>query len=260
MKFLYLFFGGFLLTSCISSQNSLNLFSIEDDINFGRKVVSEIESDTSEYKLLDSVQFSSVYRYIYDVRNTILASGQVRYAEEFPWRIRIIHDDSTLNAFCTPGGYIYFFTGILKYLESEDQLAGVLGHEMGHADKRHSTRQMTKMFGIQVLMQVVAGNKEMLQQITSALIGLKFSREHETEADNSSVEYLCPTAYNAAGGAGFFIKIQADGGVGVPEFLSTHPSPSNRVENYNSKKTELNCAGQESFVSRYKEMQGQLPN
>jgi len=248
-----------LLMSCSTSQNALNLFTLQDDISFGKKVVSEIESDSSEYTILDSVQFSKVYSYIYDIRNTILSSGQVRFAEEFPWRIRIIHDDSTLNAFCTPGGYIYFFTGILKYLESEDQLAGVLGHEMGHADRRHSTRQMTKMFGVQVLLQIAAGNKEMLKQITSALIGLKFSRSHETEADNSSVQYLCPTVYNAAGGAGFFMKIQEGGGLGTPEFLSTHPNPSNRIENYNLKKEELNCLGKESFESRYALMKSQLP-
>jgi predicted Zn-dependent protease len=57
------------------------------------------------------------------------------HSKDFSWRIRIIANDSVLNAFCTPGGYIYFYTGILKYLESEDQLAGVMGHEMAHAEK-----------------------------------------------------------------------------------------------------------------------------
>ena len=67
--------------------------------------------------------------------------------------LRIIHDDSTLNAFCTPGGYIYIYTGILKFLDSEDEFAGVLGHEIAHADLRHSTRQMTKQYGVQILLR-----------------------------------------------------------------------------------------------------------
>ena len=82
--------------------------------------------------------------------------GKVDFKDEFDWRLRIIHDDSTLNAFCTPGGYIYIYTGILKFLDSEDEFAGVLAHEIGHADMRHSTRQMTKLFGVQLLLDVLS--------------------------------------------------------------------------------------------------------
>ena len=247
------------VTSCKQMNNSINLFSIQDDIKFGQQVSSQIESDTSGYVILDSIQHKEVYNYVYEIRNRLLNSGYVKYVEEFPWRIRIIHDDSTLNAFCTPGGYIYIFTGIMKYLDSEDQLAGVLGHEMGHADKRHSTRQMTKMFGVQVLLEIAAGNQEMLKQITGSLVGLKFSRSHETEADNCSVQYMCPTEYNAAGGAGFFRKIEESGGAGVPEFLSTHPDPGNRIENYESQKVELNCLGSQTYSTRYEQMKAKLP-
>lgn len=259
MKALY-FFGITLifLTSCKSGK-SVNLFSIEDDKKFGAQVASQIESDTSGYNILDSTKNAKVYQYIYGIRNELLNSGQLKYKNEFPWRIRVIHDDSTLNAFCTPGGYIYVFTGILKFLESGDQLAGVLGHEMGHADMRHSTRQMTQMFGVQVLLEVIAGKQQAIKQVVGALIGLKFSRNHEIEADNCSVQYLCPTPYNAAGGAGFFEKIQAMGGSKVPEFLSTHPDPGNRIEGFKAKKDELNCKGNQSFKNEYQAMVKLLP-
>lgn len=255
-------FGILILTfaSCKHMDNSINLFSVQDDIKFGLQVASQIESDTSGYVILDSTEYKEVYQYVYDIRDRLLNSGNVKYKEDFPWRIRLIHNDSTLNAFCTPGGFIYIFTGIMKYLDSEDQLAGVLGHEMGHADKRHSTRQMTQMFGIQVLLEIAAGNKQMLKQITGSLIGLKFSRNHEIEADNCSVEFMCPTNYNASGGAGFFRKIEEAGGVGVPEFLSTHPDPGNRVENYELRKNELNCQGKETYTSRYEQIKTKLPN
>jgi predicted Zn-dependent protease len=259
MKALY-FFGITLifLTSCKSGK-SVNLFSIEDDKKLGAQVASQIESDTSGYNILDSAKNAKVYQYIYGIRNELLNSGQLRYKNEFPWRIRVIQDDSTLNAFCTPGGYIYVFTGILKFLDSGDQLAGVLGHEMGHADMRHSTRQMTQMFGVQVLLEVIAGKQEAIKQVGGALIGLKFSRNHEVEADNCSVKYLCPTPYNAAGGAGFFEKIQAMGGAKVPEFLSTHPDPGNRIEGFKAKKQELNCKGIETYKNEYQAMVKLLP-
>ena len=237
-----------------------NLFTIEDDRAFGAQVAAEIDADVVNYPLLDSIQYKEVYAYIYSVRDNILNSGQVDYKDDFSWRLRIIHDDSTLNAFCTPGGYIYIYTGILKFLESEDEFAGVLGHEIGHADMRHSTRQMTKMFGVQVLVSIIAGNREMIAQVTQALINLRFSREHEKEADERSVKYLCPTDYNASGGAGFFEKIQNMSGETPPEFLSTHPSPDGRIEKFKEHAIEMECKGEETFKTRYQQMVSRLPN
>jgi len=252
--------GLFLVISCGIGKNKddvpdggFNLFTIEQDKQLGLQVAREIESQPAQYPILDSATNVKAYKYIYDIRDKILATGKVKYKKEFVWRIRIINDNKTLNAFCTPGGYIYVYTGIIKYLDDESQLAGVMGHEMGHADLRHSTRQMTKIYGVQILMNAALGDSSALAQITTGLIGLKFSREHETEADRMSVEYLCGTEYPASGAAGFFEKIEASGGVGVPEFLSTHPSPSNRIENYHKWAADAGCGGKEKYRQRYDE-------
>lgn len=259
-KVLYLILICFIFTACSTSKPlNLNVFSIEDDKKLGAEVAAQVESDSSGYKFLDSIKYASVYKYVNQVRDNILNSGQLEHRNDFKWKIKIIHDDSTLNAFCTPGGYIYVFTGILKFLESEDQLAGVLGHEMAHADRRHSTRQMTEMYGVEILMEIVGGNRAAIKQISGALIGLKFSRNHEREADEYSVKYLCPTQYNAAGGAGFFEKIQSQGGSKIPEFLSTHPDPGNRVEAFKTNKINLGCKGENQFISEYKQMVRRLP-
>jgi len=251
------------LASCGSSGKlsgkNINLFTIDQDKELGAQVDSEIRSNPQEYPILNEVQYKEVYDYVYSIRNTILNSGTVEHKDDFEWNIKIIHDDSTLNAFCTPGGYIYVYTGILKFLDSEDQFAGVLAHEIAHADLRHSTRQMTQMYGVQVLLNVLAGDREMLKQITGGLIGLKFSRSHETEADYNSVKYLCPTSYNAAGGGGFFQKITEMGGSQTPEFLSTHPSPDNRIEQFTTNKETMGCSGGESYQSRYKQVVAKLP-
>ena len=237
-----------------------NLFTLQQDNDLGNQVANEIDGNPAEYSLLDSIKYKDVYRYIYKVRDNILNSGKVDFKNDFQWRLRIIQDDSTLNAFCTPGGYIYIYTGILKFMESEDQLAGVMGHEIAHADMRHSTRQMTTMFGVQTLQQVLLGNREMLGKITSAIVGLKFSRKHETEADEKSVVYLCNTPYNAAGGAGFFQKInQMGSGKRPPEFLSTHPNPEGRIEHFLNSKVTLGCVGDKTFTEEYKKMLSLLP-
>jgi beta-barrel assembly-enhancing protease len=267
MKFpfrtLTLFASAALLTwfvSCRDQDGDINIFSVEDDKTFGAQVAQEIENDPS-YIILDSARYVGQYRYIYDIRNKILNSGQVVYKDLFPWRIRIIHNDSVLNAFCTPGGYMYFYTGILKFLESEDHLAGVLGHEMAHADKRHSTDALTRQYGLSVLFDIVFGqNKGQIVRIAAGLKELQYSRRAETEADDFSVRYLCNTEYNAAGAAGFFEKLIALGaGGGVPEFLSTHPSPDNRVDNIQAKKTELGCTGTARNISAYNTFKNSLP-
>lgn len=250
-----------LLSSCSIFKSSedevpdggFNLYTVSQDVELGKQVAAEIEANSSDYPILDSASNVAAYKYIYDIRNEILNTGKVEHKDDFVWQIRIIEDDSTLNAFCTPGGYIYVYTGIIKYLDNESELAGVMGHEMAHADLRHSTRQMTKLYGVQILIDATLGDKDALKTITTNVIGLKFSRSHETEADRMSVEYLCGTTYPADGGAGFFEKIEAEGGSSTPEFLSTHPSPENRIENYHKWATESNCSGSDSGVSSYAE-------
>lgn len=251
-----------LLSSCGNKDKApstgFNLFTIEQDKELGRQVNDEILSKPNEYPILDPIQYKEVYDYIKGIRDMLLKTGEVRYASEFDWEIKIIND-STLNAFCTPGGYIYFYTGILKFLDSEDELAGVLGHEIAHADLRHSTSQITKMMGTSLIISVLAGNREGLAQIATALVGLSYSRGHESDADYNSVKYLCKTPYNAAGGAGFFQKITALGGAGMPEFLSTHPSPDNRIEAFHKHKSSMGCSGNEDFKTRYKAVMSKLP-
>jgi beta-barrel assembly-enhancing protease len=254
---------GFLLSMCRTTGQGgggFNLFTIDQDRQLGAQVAAEIDGNPKEYPVLDSAQNKEVYAYLYKIRNNILNSGAVKNKDEFKWRVRIIKGDSTLNAFCTPGGYIYVYTGILKYLDNEAQLAGVLGHEIGHADLRHSTRQMTKLYGVDVLISIIAGDRQLIRQVTQGIIGLKFSRDHETEADDASVRYLCPTPYTADGGAGFFEKIaQAGSGGKTPEFLSTHPSPEGRIEHFHEAKIEHGCTGTNTYATEYKNMIKRLP-
>ncbi len=264
-KYIYftlLFFTGILFFSCDGSSKKgggFNLFTIEQDRQLGAQVAAEIESQPQTYPILDSASNVEAYRFLYAMRDAILDAGNVSHKDEFQWRLRIIHDDETLNAFCTPGGYIYVYTGLMKFLDAEDQLAGVLAHEIAHADYRHSTRQMTRMYGVQVMLQVLAGDRAALKQITGALIGLRFSRNHETEADTGSVLYLCPTSYNAKGGAEFFKKIEALGGARSPEFLSTHPSPENRIEHFYTVHLEQGCQGENDYKERYQAFLNTLP-
>jgi predicted Zn-dependent protease len=245
--------------------SKLNLFSIEDDKALGLQTVQEIEANPGEYPVLSEAQYPQAYQYIKDIRDVILNSGQIEHKADFEWKVYIINRPDIQNAFCTPGGYIYVYTGLIKYLDNASSLAGVMGHEMAHADRRHSTKQMTETYGISTLLSFIGGNAQQVAQISAQLITLKFSRNDEKEADTYSVKYLCPTQYDAAGAANFFKKIDAAGGQDVPEFLSTHPNPDNRVTNIEAQKSTAACNDGDNYdstfeVAGYQTFKSSLPN
>lgn len=239
-----------------NSGGGINLFSVQDDKDLGLQVKAEIASNPGEFPILDPITYSGAYNYIYGIRDEILSSGVVTYKDDFPWELYIVKRDDVQNAFCTPGGYIYIYTGLIKYLDRKSSLAGVIGHEMAHADKRHSTNQLTKVYGVQTLLSIALGEDQgLISQVASQLVTLSFSRNNEKEADEFSVKYLCPTQYAADGAANFFQKILESGSATPPEFLSTHPNPDNRVEAIRLQASESSCTtsiGQEEDEIGYK--------
>lgn len=241
-------------------DNSINIFTIQDDKNLGIQVRNEILSNPAEYPLLDSVQYKPAYDYLRSIVSTILNGNKVFYKDEFEWTTYIIRDDQTLNAFCVPGGYIFVYTGLIKYLDAEDQLAGVLGHEIAHADRRHSTDQMTKQYGIETLLGILLGeNQGQLATIAANVVLLKYSRDAEREADKYGVSYLCPTIYNADASSIFFEKLLQDGSVSEENsFFSTHPSPDERVQSIRNEKNSLGCAGTSTNDAAYQDFKNNL--
>jgi len=238
------------------------LISIDQDKQMGLASVDEIEKNPTEYPLLDSAKYPVAYAHIYRITKTILDSGGVYSKDEFAWRVKIIKRDDVLNAFCTPGGYIYVYTGLIKFLDNETQLAGVMGHEIAHADKRHSANQMVKNYGVSALVSILSGGGQpgALSTLASQLIGLSFSRTDETEADKFSVKYLNGTSYDGRGAKYFFEKLIAAGQTGgTPAFLSTHPNPENRVADITA---VWECYGSrvgQTFDAQYMQFKASLP-
>ncbi|OON67547.1 M48 family metalloprotease [Hymenobacter sp. CRA2] len=254
---------GFATSSCTDENGNPVLFSIEDDKTLGDQVAHQTDSTyqaQGQLLLRTDPRNARAYQLLDAVVNRVLNSGQLQYRNEFPWDVKIIKDDATQNAFATPGGHIYVFTGLIKYLDDESQLAGVLGHEIAHADRRHTSRQLQNQYGINLLLSVVLGeNPSQLVQIATGLGELKFSRDFEKEADQYSVVYLNGTGYYACdGAAGFFIKAQNEGQANPPEFLSTHPNPDNRIQAIQTKADELNCRNRQVNSSGLQELKSLL--
>jgi len=204
-------FSILLFLGACDKDGNINFFSIDEDLQIGQQVAAELEADSSVI-ILDEQEYDTAYRFIRAMTEKVLASNDIRYRTEFPWQVKIIYDDNTLNAFCAPGGYIYVYTGLIKYLDTEDQLAGVMGHEIAHADKRHVTDNMTRAYGYETLLSIFFGEDQgTIAGIAKGLVNLSYSRKAETEADEFSVKYLCDTEYQANGAAGFFQKIINEG-------------------------------------------------
>jgi beta-barrel assembly-enhancing protease len=253
-----------LMTGCSKNDTNIpiTIFSVSDDITLGNQIDQEILKDPGQYPILDSVQYASAYAHLYSIRNTILASGKLQYANLFKWKCRIIHNDSVINAFCVPGGNIYIYSGIIKFLDNEAEFAGVLGHEMAHADLRHTSQQLTVVYGETFLLNLILGNNpSQLSQIVSDLAlglgNLAYSRQHEYQSDEYSVKYLYPTKYDAAGIGDFFVKIQAQ--PSPPAFLSDHPSPSDRLTKITEVFNSLGGVHGEKFITEYQQFKSLLP-
>lgn len=232
------------LSAC-DENNNFVLFSIQNDKDLGAQVAAQIDSDP-QYVKMSRATYAESYAYLDGMVQEILQNGDVAYKDEFVWQVTLL-DGDILNAFATPGGYIYVYTGLIKYLDNADDLAGILGHEIAHADLRHTSRNLQKQYGVQILLSVILGEDAsqlatIAGQVAGTIAGLSFSRDFESEADARAVEYNANTKYACDGVKNFFQKLEDSGSSGgTPEFLSTHPSPDTRIVDIDAKAASLSC-------------------
>ncbi|GAB4377625.1 MAG: hypothetical protein Kow0075_06420 [Salibacteraceae bacterium] len=259
---------GFVLTTTACDRKGtpgLDLvFNPSEDVALGQQLHEEIFANPDEYPLLDETAYADQYAYLQNLCDKIVATGNLAHADLFTYKVYII-DQDVLNAFAAPGGNLYFYTGLLKFLDEEDDVMGVMGHEIAHADRRHSVNQMLKNYGVQFMLSAALGNDPssvavILAQLAGTGAALKFSRSDESEADEYSVIYLSETEYRCDAAARFFLKLDSAGLTSnVPEFLSTHPSPDNRIEAIEAKAEELQCSTQYYAPASFYDFQASLP-
>ncbi|MEN9215250.1 MAG: M48 family metallopeptidase [Gloeomargarita sp. DG02_4_bins_56] len=133
-----------------------------------------------------------------------------------------------VNAFATMGGFVYVTTGLLRSADNESQLAGVIGHEIGHITNRHVVRQLQQLAIAQGVSTLLGTDGSRLQAVVIELVLRRpRSREQEFEADRSGLNYLVRAGYDGRGLSEFLAKLQGQGN--LPTFLSTHPAPQARI-------------------------------
>jgi beta-barrel assembly-enhancing protease len=262
---LFLFVSLSLLAPGCSTLMHVNVFPVSKDIELGKQMDREIKSHPKEYPLLQNR--SDVKQYIESIGWKIIASPEIKYRDQFAYQFEVIQDDSTVNAFCTPGGYVYVYTGLLKFLDNEASLAGVIAHEIAHAEKRHATNKMSTQYGLETVLGL-AGSKmgESGAQVAGVVAGLgllKYNRTEEEEADTYSFQYLKSTEYFPGAIIFFFQKVDAGNSGGAMErLLSTHPLPKDRYEHMNTLIAEYGSVKPSEstlFTERYKKFKESLP-
>lgn len=166
---------------------------------------------------------------------------QSKRQNEIKYSIAVVKDN-TVNAFALPAGYIFVHTGLLSYIKSDGELAGVLAHEIAHVDQRHSMKSISRTIGMSVLLGLIVNKssekrKEQMSKIGSVAISLTqlgYSREAEYEADAYGVNFMMNTGYHKAELLNFWRRMQSESGgeenPAVFQIFSTHPPTSERIK------------------------------
>jgi predicted Zn-dependent protease len=146
----------------------------------------------------------------------------------------LLADPKTVNAFALPGGHVFITAALYHALETHGQLAGVLGHEIGHVIERHGNKRMAKeqMFqGLAAAGGVAGGDQQSAQmaQAAAQMVSMKYGRDDELEADKWGVRLMEMAGYDPRAMVGVMQVLEKAGGDGPPEFMSTHPKPANRI-------------------------------
>lgn len=223
------------LASCVTNpatgRREFSLMSEAQEIEIGKQFDGEIRREMGLYDDL------ALQKYVAGIGLRLARASE---RPGLPWQFAVV-DEPAINAFALPGGYIYLTRGILPFLHDETQLAGVIGHEIGHVTARHSAQRYTQATtaGVGVtLLGIFVPEARPLQGVTETALGLlflRYGREDELQADRLGVDYTASSGYDPAGVGGMLrtlARLDEAGGSrrGVPNWLSTHPAPADRVQ------------------------------
>lgn len=207
--------------------------SVPQEITLGQqsapRMISQYGGETSDPKIAGLVE---------RVGNNVLEHSDANKSA-YQFRFHVLRDPRTINAFALPGGQVFITVGLLKRLKTEGQLAGVLGHEIGHVIARHGAEHMAKaqlaqgLTGAAVIASYDPQNpstrsRAEMAQLVEKMVSLKFGRDDELESDRLGVKFMSQAGYDPRAMHGVMKILAQAGGGRQAEFFSTHPNPENR--------------------------------
>ena len=247
---------GFL--GCTEVIDDINIFSDEEEIQLGEQFSHQIEQEMQMYS--DPI----VTAYI-DQLGQHLANHSQR--KNITYHFKVVNSD-VVNAFALPGGYLYVNIGLIRTAENEAELAGVLGHEIGHVVGKHSVKHLTRQLGFAALVQLALGeDQSKLEQIITGLLTngvlMKYSRDDEREADEYAIQEMYDAGMDPEGIATFFeklLELQEGKPSRLAQLFSTHPPTSDRVAAVRSQIAKLpRKSNLQKDSQRFHEIKKRLP-
>lgn len=228
---LKLFCGGVLLFLALCASSVCFGLSVEEEKKYGKEIFLQIANSAP----VNTDPYLSLY--LHDIKNRLEAVASL----PFPITLTIIQSQ-TVNAFATIGGYIYVTTGLIGFTETEEELAGVLAHELAHVTRRHIAKRLEKEKYINIgrfaamLAGILVGGDPKAQeaiilgsQAAAQALSLKYSREDEEDADRTGATFADRAGYRATGVADFLKKLRLAGQTTIPQYLLTHPYHEERI-------------------------------
>jgi predicted Zn-dependent protease len=225
----------------LSSCAGFNAFTPQQGMAMGLTAYEEILHDEQ------LIQSGQQHAMVLEVTNRLVAAARAEspdLVDLFEWHVELIDNAETLNAFCLPGGKMAVYTGILQVTESPTGLAVVMGHEIAHATQRHGTRAVTRAnmigFGLTIAEGLLSEQgtpayAAAIAQGGAALVQLSYGRDAELEADEVGLRIMARAGYDPREAVAFWGRMAALSGAGGQiEFLSTHPSNANRIQQIES--------------------------
>jgi len=225
------------LIGCGGRLSEINIFSDDEEIQLSKQFAEGIEKDIKIYQ--DPV----VTAYVVELGQRLALHSR---RNTIAYHIKVV-DTEVVNAFALPGGYLYVNLGLIRAAENESELAGVMGHEIGHIVGKHGAKQLTKQLGFAAVAQLVLGKApNQLEKIVGGIVAtgtlMKYSRDAEREADGYAVQETYDAGIDPHGMATFFeklLQLQKTQPSQIEQIFSTHPPTDERIANVRSQITSL---------------------
>lgn len=203
----------FLCFSCQKTdkviERDVEEFEIEDHNIIGETMSTQIKNMPEVFKILDNERYEHAYNYINTLLGTLKLTSVVKHREDFNWQVTILHDDLNRTAFTLPGGQIYIYTGLLKFLQAEHELIAVLGNEIAYADKELAAINLRETYGGVFIGKITLGDEiPELAEILEDFPQMEYLEDAVTIADEYAIELICPFQYDIAGLRAFLIRAQ----------------------------------------------------
>jgi predicted Zn-dependent protease len=220
-------------TTCSQTAAEI-LISPEQENMLGAQLKLELEKGSTDMPAIKYLQDPELRGYILGLADKVVALGRMQ-RPEFTWKVEVIDDPAQVNAFATPGGYLYVFTGLLRAASNEAEVVGVMGHEVGHVLARHFARRLVQTYTLQGLIGIALGqNPNALAELGATILAqgylLSHSRDAETEADEYGARLTSQAMYDPNGLVTFFQKLEMLQGMApsIFKYLMGHPPPGDR--------------------------------